>query len=107
MHDIIYMFGVPVWNGEEQEVEEIFQSMLFLAAKRVLVIIPGLFLIRVAYEGLYLPVSGLWTIWTFAANVILLVFPVRRLYGQKSTGISNCTFPVKFMELFLRDLCPP
>lgn len=58
MHDIIYMFGVPVWNGEEQEVEEIFQSML--AAKRVLGIIPCLFLIRVACEGLYLPVSGLW-----------------------------------------------
>lgn len=48
MHDIIYMVGVrwynlvPVWN-EEQEVEEIFQSMLFLAAKRVLGIIPGCF----------------------------------------------------------------
>lgn len=65
MHDIIYMVGVRWYNlvpvcNEEQEVEEIFQSMLFLAAKRVLVIIPGLFLIRVAYEGLYLPVRGLW-----------------------------------------------
>lgn len=58
---MVHFTLVPVINREdEKEVEEIFQSMLFLAAKRVLGFIPGLFSIRVAYEGLYLPVSGIF-----------------------------------------------